>query len=139
VRDSGNKSRMRNFHAKCANFGRSEKGTFDVNLVFTATLACTKRALFITKKGTFSPLKKWGGTCPPCPPPRFLRHWTYDAFDTACDTASTIGKLVISKKLNTCSFRHFPIFRTLFFQSQVVQVLSHSMVVFYSALYLYVY
>jgi hypothetical protein len=41
----------------------SKKGTFDVNLVFTATLACTKghfssqkRALFITKKGTFSPL-----------------------------------------------------------------------------------
>jgi hypothetical protein len=30
-----------------------QKGTFDVNLVFTATLACTKRALFITKKGTF--------------------------------------------------------------------------------------
>jgi hypothetical protein len=27
--------------------------SFDVNLVFTATLACTKRALFITKKGTF--------------------------------------------------------------------------------------
>jgi hypothetical protein len=31
----------------------NKKGTFDVNLVFTATLACTKRALFITKKGTF--------------------------------------------------------------------------------------
>jgi hypothetical protein len=32
----------------------NKKGTFDVNLVFTAkftaTLACTKRALFITKK-----------------------------------------------------------------------------------------
>jgi hypothetical protein len=27
----------------------NKKGTFDVNLVFTATLACTKRALFITK------------------------------------------------------------------------------------------
>jgi hypothetical protein len=39
----------------------NKKGTFDVNLVFTATLACTKRALFITKKGTFSPLKKGGG------------------------------------------------------------------------------
>jgi hypothetical protein len=36
----------------------NKKGTFDVNLVFTATLACTKRALFITKKGTYSPLKK---------------------------------------------------------------------------------
>ena len=39
----------------------NKKGIFDVNFVFTATLACTKRALFITKKGTFSPLKKWGG------------------------------------------------------------------------------
>jgi hypothetical protein len=39
----------------------NKKGTFDVNLVFTATLACTKRALFITKKGTFRPLKKFGG------------------------------------------------------------------------------
>jgi hypothetical protein len=39
----------------------NKKGTFDVNLLFTATLACTKRALFITKKGTFSPLKKIGG------------------------------------------------------------------------------
>jgi hypothetical protein len=29
-----------------------QKGTFDVNLVFTATLVCTKRALFI-KKDTF--------------------------------------------------------------------------------------
>jgi hypothetical protein len=35
----------------------NKKGAFDVNLVFTATLACTKRALFITKKGTFGPLK----------------------------------------------------------------------------------
>ena len=39
----------------------NKKGTFEVNLVFTATLACTKRALFITKKGTISPLKKLGG------------------------------------------------------------------------------
>ena len=46
----------------------NKKGAFDVNLVFTATLACTKRALFITKKGNFNPLKKWGGTCPLCPP-----------------------------------------------------------------------
>jgi hypothetical protein len=39
----------------------NKKGTFDVNLkVFTATLACTKRALFITKKGTFGPLFKFG-------------------------------------------------------------------------------
>jgi hypothetical protein len=42
----------------------NKKGTFDVNLEFTATLACTKRALFITKKGTFSPLKKF---VPPVP------------------------------------------------------------------------
>jgi hypothetical protein len=28
----------------------NKKGTFDVNLVFTVTLACTKRALFITKR-----------------------------------------------------------------------------------------
>ena len=49
----------------------NKKGTFD-DLVFTATLACTKRALFITKralfitkKGTFSPLKKFGGHVPP--------------------------------------------------------------------------
>jgi hypothetical protein len=54
--------------AECVTFTRNagtlaglKKGTFDVNLVFTATLACTKRALFITKKGTFSPLKKLGG------------------------------------------------------------------------------
>jgi hypothetical protein len=39
----------------------NKKGIFDVNLVFTATLACTKRALFITKKGTFRPSKKFGG------------------------------------------------------------------------------
>jgi hypothetical protein len=56
----------------------NKKGTFDVNLVFTATLACTKRhfssqkrALFI-KKATFSPLKKLGGGGH-VPPPRFLR------------------------------------------------------------------
>jgi hypothetical protein len=52
------------FFEKHGNFKKKE-GTFDVNLVFTATLACTKRALFITKKGTFSPLKRlrpcnWG-------------------------------------------------------------------------------
>jgi hypothetical protein len=35
------------------------------NFQFTATLACTKRALFITKKGTFSPLNKFGGHVPP--------------------------------------------------------------------------
>jgi hypothetical protein len=45
----------------------NKKDTFGVNLVFTATLPCTKRALFITKKGsfhhkkgTYSPLKKFG-------------------------------------------------------------------------------
>jgi hypothetical protein len=47
----------------------NKKGTFDVNLVFTATLACTKSALFITKKGTFSPFKKFGGARAPVPPP----------------------------------------------------------------------
>jgi hypothetical protein len=39
----------------------NKKGAFDVNLVFTATLAGAKRALFITNKGTFGPLKKLGG------------------------------------------------------------------------------
>jgi hypothetical protein len=63
-----------NFFKKTGKFP-NKKGTFDVNLVFTATLACTKRALFITKKGTFhhnfsfSPLKNWGGGCAPCAPP----------------------------------------------------------------------
>ena len=45
------------------------RGTFDVNLVFTATLACTKKALFITKKGTLVLWKNVGGTCPLCPTP----------------------------------------------------------------------
>ena len=36
----------------------NKKGTFDVNLVFTATLACTERELFITKKGTFPASQK---------------------------------------------------------------------------------
>jgi hypothetical protein len=31
----------------------NKKGIFDVNLVFTATLACTKRAILITKKDSF--------------------------------------------------------------------------------------
>jgi hypothetical protein len=47
----------------------NKKGTFDVNLVFTATLACTKRALSITKKGTFGLLKKFGEHVLPVPPP----------------------------------------------------------------------
>ena len=37
------------FYFKTSKF-QNKKGTFDVNLVFTATLAFTKRALFITKK-----------------------------------------------------------------------------------------
>ena len=61
------------FYFKTSKF-QNKKGTFDVNLVFTATLAFTKRALFITKKGTFSPLKNiWGARAPCAPPPRFLR------------------------------------------------------------------
>jgi hypothetical protein len=40
-----------------------KKGIFDVNIVFTATLACTKSAHFITKNGPFGPLT-------PPPPPR---------------------------------------------------------------------
>jgi hypothetical protein len=35
----------------------SKKGTFDVNLVFTATLACTKRH-FSSQKGHFSSQKR---------------------------------------------------------------------------------
>jgi hypothetical protein len=54
----------------------NKKGTFDVNLVFTATLACTKRAFSITNKGNFHH-KKWHflsfekiwGACAPMPPP----------------------------------------------------------------------
>ena len=45
----------------CTFFTNFFKKTLQFNLVFTATLACTKRALFITRKGTFSPLKKSGG------------------------------------------------------------------------------
>ena len=52
----------------------NKKGTFDVNLVFTATFKLVQKGHFITKKGTFSPLKNWGGGhVPPVPPPRFLR------------------------------------------------------------------
>jgi hypothetical protein len=47
----------------------NKKGTFDVNLVFTATLACTKRAVFIAKKGSFGLLKKFGGGHVPSVPP----------------------------------------------------------------------
>jgi hypothetical protein len=46
----------------------NKKGTFAVNLVFIAIFACTKRALFITKRGTFGLLKKFGGHVPLCPP-----------------------------------------------------------------------
>ena len=60
------------FYFKTSKF-QNKKGTFDANLNFsTATLAFTKRALFITKKGTFSPLKNIWGHVPPVPP-RFLR------------------------------------------------------------------
>jgi hypothetical protein len=49
-----------NFLFKTSKFS-NKNGTFDVNLLFTATLACTKRVLFVTKKGNFDPLKKLGG------------------------------------------------------------------------------
>ena len=46
--------------AECVTFTRNagtlaglKKGTFDVNLVFTATLACTKKGTFYHKKGHF--------------------------------------------------------------------------------------
>jgi hypothetical protein len=66
----------------------NKKGTFEVNLVFTAILACTKRALFITKKGTFSPLKKIGHVPPVLPqvPTPLIRVLIY-----ACSQAS-VGK-----------------------------------------------
>jgi hypothetical protein len=60
----------------------NKKSIFDVNLVFTTTL--TKRALFITKKGTFSPLKKFGGDVPPVPSPRFLRPCKSVGLKYAC-------------------------------------------------------
>ena len=62
---------LTNFFLKTLKFP-NKKGTFHVNLVFTATLACTKRALFITKKGHFWSFEKiggGGGTCPHAPPP----------------------------------------------------------------------
>jgi hypothetical protein len=42
---------------------------------FRRTMPVQKRALFITKKGTFSPLKKIGGAHAPVPTP--LRITTY--------------------------------------------------------------
>jgi hypothetical protein len=47
----------------------NKKGTFDVNLVFTATLACTKRAVFIAKKASFGLEKIWGRARALCAPP----------------------------------------------------------------------
>ena len=49
----------------------NKKGTFDANLVFTATLACTKMALLIL-------WKKLGGGGHVPPVPRFLRPWQND-------------------------------------------------------------
>jgi hypothetical protein len=56
----GGRKIFSSYHTEIARFGPiflkktwkfpNKKGTFDVNLVFTATLTCTKRALFITKK-----------------------------------------------------------------------------------------
>jgi hypothetical protein len=45
----------------------NKKGIFDVNPVFIATLACTKKSTFHHKKGHF--LSFENGTCPLCPPP----------------------------------------------------------------------
>ena len=61
------------FFLKTWKFPR-QKGGFEVNLVFTATLACTKRALYITKKGTFHHKKSFEKIWAP---PRFLRPWQY--------------------------------------------------------------
>jgi hypothetical protein len=70
-----------NFFKKLGNF-QTKRAPLMLNLAeSTATLACTKRALFITKKGTFylkkqgtfNPLKKLGGGHMPPAPLRFLR------------------------------------------------------------------
>jgi hypothetical protein len=84
----------------------NKKGTFDVNLVFTATLACTKRALFITKKGTFSPLKKWGGggtRAPPVPTPLtvvvlpgyMVQPWFYQAIWCSHGSTRIYGTVMV--------------------------------------------
>jgi hypothetical protein len=55
----------------------NKKGTFDVNLVFTATLACTEKGTFHHKKGhfwSFEKIEGRGGHVPPLPPSQFLRH-----------------------------------------------------------------
>ena len=58
-----------NFYKKTWKYP-NKKGTFDVNLVFTATLASTKRALLSQKRALLVLWKNWGGggggsTCPP--------------------------------------------------------------------------
>ena len=49
----------------------NRKGTFDVNLVLYNDISLYKKGTFHHKKGTFSPLKKFGegGMCLLCPPP----------------------------------------------------------------------
>ena len=48
----------------------NKKGTFDVNPVFIATLACTKKSTFHHKKGHFLSFEKIGGGArAPCAPP----------------------------------------------------------------------
>jgi hypothetical protein len=63
------------FFLKASKF-QNKKGTFDVNLIFKATLACAKKVLFITKKGTLGPLKKLGGGGH-VPPAGFIQNEKY--------------------------------------------------------------
>jgi hypothetical protein len=61
---------LNNFILKTLKFPANKRGTFDVNLVFTATLACTNRGTFHHKKGHFWSFEKiWEGARAPCAPP----------------------------------------------------------------------
>jgi hypothetical protein len=67
---------LTNFFLKTLKFS-NKKGTFDVNLAFTATLACTKRELHKKRRALFVLWKKLGGTCPPrFPRPCFRTFFT---------------------------------------------------------------
>ena len=66
----GDKTFLNNFILKTSKFQNKRGTTFDVNLVFTATLACTNRCTFHHKKGHFWSFEKiWGGHVPPVPVP----------------------------------------------------------------------